>query len=127
MRVFALKEPGMYKWQPAVVTRILQNTSVSFSYCVQYEKNYETKNFKSSDNAQSKSEDEDNDDDCESDDEIVELQSTFLAYGEPIDQVFILPVRTRIVTLYENENESNAPFYSVGTISEIPNIRNRNR
>jgi hypothetical protein len=62
--------------------------------------------------------------DTDDTDETVDLDATFVAFSEPVDENHILPVRMRIVTLYQNENESRAPFFSVGTICETPNKRN---
>jgi hypothetical protein len=124
MRVFALKEPTLNKWQPGIVTRILQSSSMLLTYCVRFTKNFEFKRFTSIALNDTREAHTDDDDD---DDEYVELKPTCVAYSEPVDHNCTIPIQARIVTLYQNENDNKSPYFSVGTICETPNAKNHNR
>jgi hypothetical protein len=122
MRVYALKDKTVFKWQPATLSHIVDNGSSSGThvYRCKFEHKKQCGSANRADNSTAESDDIDNGD-------AIDLESTFVAHSEPVDQDFVLPVKTRIVTLYQNENECRAPFLSVGTICEIPNARNLNR
>jgi histone-lysine N-methyltransferase SETDB1 len=112
MLVYALKDKNLYRWQLATLKKIIETSTNSTIFRCKFEKKAgskkEEKKLVDSDEA----------------DETVDLGATCVAYSEPVDEDFILPVKTRIVTLYQNENEKAAPFFSVGTILETPNARN---
>ena len=122
MRVFALKDEVYYQWQTARIIQIKESSSniSNIRVRVKFEKNMKkTKNLSKvpADYV------DDEEDDCV----IKELPTSCIALSEPIGESYILPIRSRIVSLNRNENDRKSPFFSVGTICEVPNPRNLNR
>jgi len=122
MKVFALKEPSHNLWKMAKITRICDTLSNNPIYCVKFhdELNFEKLAIEDSIAASYKNEDDD-------DDDIVEYNASYIAFSEPPDASSTLRVRSRVVTLYTNENDEKAPYFSSGTVCEVPNARNHNR
>ena len=122
MRVFALKDELYYQWQTARIIQIKESSSniSNIRVRVKFEKNIE-KTINLSKVPADYVDDEE--DDCV----IKELPTSYIALSEPIGESYILPIRSRIVSLNRNENDRKSPFYSVGSICEVPNPCNLNR
>ena len=116
MRVFAIKDELRYIWQAGRVIRIEEKTNDNTAYCIQFENKLDIKKLNPKVNQ------------CDEDDgEIKILPATCIALSESIDERYIIPIRSRIVTLYRNDNDRKAPYFSAGTVCEVPNPRNLNR
>jgi hypothetical protein len=113
MCVFASKENKFYLWQKARIIEIINNQNselVNNRVVVKFEKNDEFNKIFDDEN-----------------DEVNELTTNCIAFSDSISENYILPIRSRIVAMNRNENDKKAPFFSVGTVCELPNPRNQNR
>jgi hypothetical protein len=108
MCIFASKEDKFYQWQKARIIEIINSESASQRVVVKFEKNDEFNKIFDDEN-----------------DEVNELATNCIAFSDSISENYILPIRSRIVAMNRNENDKKSPFYSVGTVCELPNPRNQ--
>ena len=102
MSVFAAKDDTYYHWEKARIVEIIANRSHS---------DVSSQRVLVKFNGDEKS----------------ELPISSIAFSEPIGENYVLPIRSRVVAMNRNENDKKAPFYSVGTVCELPNPHNQNR